>query len=60
MTGDAAAAYEMFGMEPLILFDFAWWVFFNQAITILIIAFLIGIFPMIRISKLKVVNALRA
>lgn len=60
MTGDAATAYETFGIEPLIEFDFAVWVFANQAITILVLALLIGIIPMLRVARLKVVDSLRA
>jgi ABC-type lipoprotein release transport system permease subunit len=60
MTGEAAKAYEVFGIEPLIKFDFAVWIFANQALTILVLALIIGIFPMIKIANLKVVDALRA
>lgn len=60
LTGDAAVAYEEFGIEPLITASTAPEIFYNQAIIVFIIVTLLALYPILKISKLKPVEAMRA
>ena len=60
LTGDAAKAYEEFGIEPLITASTAPEIFYNQAITVFIIVTLLALYPIFKISKLKPIEAMRA
>lgn len=60
VTGKMAEAYEKFGMEPILPFSLDPLVFYQQAIAILIIALVLGIYPLLAIRRLKIIKALRA
>jgi putative ABC transport system permease protein len=60
LTGEAAAAYEDFGIEPLITASTAPEIFYNQAIIVFVIVTLLALYPIFKISKLKPVEAMRA
>ena len=59
ITGEAAAAYEEFGIEPLIMASTDSSIFINQALTVFIIVTLLAIYPMLTILKLKPIEAMR-
>ena len=60
ITGEMGEAYELFGMEPAIYFDNALGIFMNQILIILLISFVVGIYPITKVIRLKVTKALRA
>ncbi len=60
MGEEATAAFEKFGMEPLIPAAFEAPIFINQAILIFIITCILGIFPLSKILTLNPVKAMRS
>ena len=60
LDGDAAAAYEEMGIEPLIMASTAPEIFWSQAIIVFFIVSLLAIYPLLKIFKLKPVEAMRA
>jgi len=60
LKGEAAEMMATYGMEPVM--PLAWFdvYYLNQALVILIIVLVVMVYPVIRISKLKVIEALRA
>ncbi len=59
ITGDAAQAFEQFGYEAIIPFSLDPSIFYHQGIAILIIVLFLSSYPMIFISNLKVIKALK-
>jgi len=59
LTGQAADAMLGYGFEPVMKFSMEPLVFYNQAIIIFVLAFFISFYPLINITKMKVINALR-
>lgn len=59
VSGDLATAYERFGMEPVFPFSNNPVIFYSQAIVVFAISLLVAGYPLFRILKLKVINALR-
>mgnify|MGYP006266987037 CR=1 FL=1 len=59
MTGESAAAFESFGYEAIIPFSLDAVIFYDQAVVILIIALVLGLYPLNYIRHLKVINALK-
>ena len=59
LSGDAALAMEKFGYEPIIPFALNLKIFYNQGISIFVIALLLAIYPMLAIKKLKIIKALK-
>ena len=59
ITGAAAEAYEEFGIEALIMASTDSSIFINQALTVFIIVTLLAIYPMLKILKLKPIEAMR-
>lgn len=59
-SGQAAQMMIDMGFEPVMVFSMAPKVFYDQAITVFIFTIIIGIYPLIRINRMKVINALRA
>ena len=59
MTGEAAVAYEKFGVEPILpaLLDPA--IFMNQAVFVVIVTSLIALYPIWVIWRMKPVEAMR-
>jgi ABC-type lipoprotein release transport system permease subunit len=58
-TGEAAKAYESFGYEPIIPFSLDPVIFYSQGLAILVISIFLGLYPMVAISKLKIIKALK-
>ena len=58
-TGKIADAYEKFGMEAIFPFSIEPGLFITQAVTVFVIVSVISIYPMVMISRLKVVKAMR-
>ncbi len=59
LTGQAAEAMLGYGFEPVMKFSMEPLVFYNQAIIIFVLTFFISFYPLINITKMKVINALR-
>jgi ABC-type lipoprotein release transport system permease subunit len=59
-SGDMAKIYEDYGLEPVIPFLLADWYFFWQAVVVVVIIFIALIYPLRKISKMQVVNSLKA
>ncbi|MGK7397897.1 MAG: ABC transporter permease [Candidatus Cyclobacteriaceae bacterium M3_2C_046] len=59
MGGEYAELYEQFGMEPILPFSLDPVIFLRQAIVVLIMSLLIGIYPMVKIYKLDPARAIR-
>jgi putative ABC transport system permease protein len=59
ITGEAAKAYEQFGMDPVIYFGNEFGIFLNQLLIILGITVVVAIYPLSKVMRLKVTNALR-
>ena len=60
MGNDATAAFENFGMEPIVPAAFSASVFARQALIIFLITVLLGIYPLYKILKLNPVTAMRS
>ena len=60
LTGDAAQAMIDMGIEPYFYFSWNLPVFYNQAIVVFILTMIIGFYPIYKVSKIKVNQALRA
>jgi len=60
LTGDAAQTMIDMGIEPFFYFSWNLPVFYNQAIVVFILTMFIGIFPIYKVSRIKVNQALRA
>lgn len=58
-SGEAAAAFESFGYEPIMPFSMDPVIFYHQGIVILIISLFLGIYPMIAIYQLRIIKALK-
>lgn len=59
ISGEMAAAYERFGFEALFPTAVHAGIFINQSMIVLTIAFLIGLYPLWYIHKLKPVSAMK-
>jgi ABC-type lipoprotein release transport system permease subunit len=57
MQGEMAAMMETYNMEPFLPFSMNPDIFINQGITVLIISIVVAIYPIIKILKLKPVDA---
>lgn len=60
MTGQAGEMMLQMGFEPAMFFSMTPSVFYDQALTIFVFTLIIGIYPVMNIRKLKVMNALRS
>ncbi len=59
LGGDMAEAYEIYGVEPVMAFSADPMIFVNQFITVLILMLITLIYPVLKLSKLNIINALR-
>ncbi len=59
LTGDYASSMEKFGYEALLNFEPPSWYFITNAAAVLGLIFLATIYPLRKILKMKVINALR-
>ncbi len=60
LTGQAGEMMMQMGFEPAMFFSMAPSVFYDQAMIIFVFVLVIGIYPVLNISRLKVMNALRS
>jgi len=60
LTGEMAAAYDKFGIEPLMTSVFDWKIFFNQAIIVFVITSILALYPILKIRKMKAIEAMKA
>jgi ABC-type lipoprotein release transport system permease subunit len=58
LTGETAKLMEDFGFEPYMFFSTAPEVFWQQAISVFVMAVLIGIYPIVATLKIKAIKAL--
>ena len=59
LTGETAAAMEKFGYEAIMPFALDPKVFYDQGLSILLIALFLGVYPMLAIQHLKIIKALK-
>lgn len=59
LTGQAGEMMLQMGFEPAMFFSISPSVFYNQALTIFIFTLIIGLYPVLNIRRLKVMNAIR-
>jgi len=59
LSGEMAAMYESFNIEPVITFSIDKAIFFGQSLVVLILAMLSALYPIIYIFRFNVLNALR-
>jgi ABC-type antimicrobial peptide transport system permease subunit len=59
-TGEMASMYEDYGMEPVMPFLPVDWYFLWQSIIVAIIVMVAVIYPVRKISKMQIVNSLKA
>jgi len=58
-SGQAAETILQMGFEPAMFFSMTPSVFYNQALTIFVFTLIIGLYPLLFIRRLKILNALR-
>jgi ABC-type lipoprotein release transport system permease subunit len=58
-AGDYSATMEQFGFEAVFPAAFRWPIFASQALIVIIITFILGLYPMWKIRKLEPVKAMR-
>lgn len=59
VTGDLEEAYESFGFEPIFYFSIEPKIFYNQTLVVLCIALVLSIYPLLKITRLEPVSAMR-
>ena len=59
LTGQYADAYETFGMEPLMVTEFAAYIFIVQGLIVFLITSILALYPIISIKTLKPVKAMK-
>ncbi len=60
LKGEVAQMMAEYGMEPVMPMAWFDWYYFNQMLVVFIIVFVIMIYPLIKIRRMKVINALRS
>ncbi|MDJ0786204.1 MAG: ABC transporter permease [Myxococcota bacterium] len=60
LTGDAASATEAFGIEPVVTFLLEWVNIVGSSLTIFVVAALAALYPAIKASRARPVDALRS
>jgi ABC-type antimicrobial peptide transport system permease subunit len=60
LGGEMAEAYEVYGIEPLMGFSTDPGIIFNQFLGVLVMMLLTLVYPLLKIGKLNIINALRA
>lgn len=59
VTGDTAIALQNIGIEPFITFSLSPQIFINQVIVVVAITLLLGMYPVLKLRKLKVVESIK-
>lgn len=57
-TGEAARMFEELGFEPVMYFSMAPSIFVTQAVIVLIMTLLIGVYPVVHLGRMQVMKAL--
>lgn len=57
---ELAKMYEDYGFEPVVQASIAPYVFIQQAVVVTLLAILIAVYPLIRVSGMKAINAMRS
>ena len=60
LTGEAAASIESFGVEPIMPFAWESSFYLNQALVVLVITLITGLYPFFKVIKLEPVDALKS
>jgi len=60
LSGDAAETMVQMGQEPFLYFSLNLHIFYSQALIVLFLSMIIGLYPIIKVYKIKVNQALRA
>lgn len=60
LKGDMKAAMEQYGIEPMMPFSIDPWIFINQFILIVVLLSIASVYPLMKISKFKIINALHS
>ncbi len=60
LGGDIAKGTELFGMEPVMMFKFEWMNPISSTITILFVAALAALYPALKASRARPIDALRS
>ena len=58
-TGDYAAAYEKFGIEPIFPAALDWSIILNQSLIVFLMITIMSLYPLLKIMKLNPVKAMR-
>ena len=59
-TGEVAKTYENYGFEPVLKVSTDPMIFINQGIIIYILASVLAVYPILKILKLKAIEAMRS
>ncbi len=59
LVGEMAKSYETYGIEPLMGFSIDPMIIVNQFYTVLLLMIITLVYPVFKISKLNIINALR-
>lgn len=60
LSGGYADAFESYGFEPMYVFSAAAGIFINQAIIIMVIAFFVILYPVIKLGRIDPATAMRS
>lgn len=60
LEGEFAEAMEMFGAEPIMPFSLDADIFINQTLAVIVIAFIASLYPLTKILRFKVLQAMRS
>ena len=60
ITGEMAEALEMFGAEPIMPFSLDADIFITQTMAVIVIAFIASLYPLTKILRFKVLQAMRS
>ena len=58
-SGELAEAYQQYGFEPILPTELVPSVFYIQALVVLVMALLVGLYPLFHIGRLTVITALK-
>ncbi|WP_159518039.1 ABC transporter permease [Sunxiuqinia indica] len=60
LTGEAAKAYEQFGLEAVMYFSAKWFIFARQVLVIFILTMVVYLYPLFKTYRLKLTEALHS
>ncbi|MCH2043720.1 MAG: FtsX-like permease family protein [Saprospiraceae bacterium] len=60
LTGEIATIYEDYGINPILITSLDFDIFLKQALTVFIITSLLALYPLLKIRRLKPVEAMRS